>query len=283
MRVDRKGSFVLVVGLQRSLDAQDGGLLAWHKGTLKEGKPFGGGWSGPVLQELLVGRVRTLVALAGTRVGEPLPCHWKKLPGVTASRQAKPEHPVSCHPWGLLAVNHAIGHSRSGHGVFGWRSPRTDHKLAYTATVSGPIRKLGSEALVIVGVPAEDQVGIVVVEDVPERPHLCLGCPGGNEQRVVEVGHSAPGRVVGEGLLEPDALRRVFAAAAHFRAVAVENDNTPATPLVGVIALGGIPGPGSEVGEVSRGVLSVIFVVANRWSGARLLRPTWGDSSSETA
>jgi hypothetical protein len=43
MRVDRKGSFVLVVGLQRSLDAQDGGLLARHKGTPKEGKPFGSG------------------------------------------------------------------------------------------------------------------------------------------------------------------------------------------------------------------------------------------------
>src|SRR5215210_596992 len=137
-----------------------------------------------------------LVALAGARVSEGLPCHWEELPGVTACRQAKPEHSVGCHTRRFLAVYHAVSRSRRGHWVFGWGSPCTDHELAYPAAVSGPIWQLGSEALVVMGVPAEDHVGIVVVEDVPERPHLGRGGPGGDEQRVVKVGQGALGRVI---------------------------------------------------------------------------------------
>jgi hypothetical protein len=42
-------------------------------------------------------------------------------------------------------------------------------------------------------------------------------------------------------------LRREFAAAAHLRAVAVEHHNAPTVPLVGIVAFGGVSGPGSEV------------------------------------
>jgi hypothetical protein len=64
---------------------------------------------------------------------------------------------------------------------------------------------------------------------------------------VVEVGQGAFGLVVGEDLPEPVALKRKFAATAYLRTVAVEHDNAPAAPLVGIVAFEGMPCPGSEV------------------------------------
>src|SRR5919112_1580042 len=110
------------------------------------------------------------MALAGTRVGEGLSRHWEELPGVTACRQTKPEHAVGCHLRGLLAGYYALSRSRRGHRVYGWGSPGADHELAYpSALISGPVRQLGGEPLVVVGMPAEDHIGVVIVKDVPER------------------------------------------------------------------------------------------------------------------
>jgi hypothetical protein len=69
------------------------------------------------------------MALAGASIGEGLPLHGKELPGVTACRQTKPEHPVGCHPRGLLAVYYAVSRSRRSHRVYGWGSPGADHAL----------------------------------------------------------------------------------------------------------------------------------------------------------
>src|SRR5215218_4855097 len=93
---------------------------------------------------------------------------------------------------------------------------------------------------------------------------------------MVEVGQGALSRVVCEGLFEPAALRREFAAAAHLRAVAVEHDNTPAAPLVSIVAFGGIPCPASEVAEVAGGVWRKVLMVAYRGLGAALLRAPGG-------
>jgi hypothetical protein len=119
-----------------------------------------------------------LMALAGTRVGEGLPRHWEVLPGVSACRQTKPEHPVGCHTRGLLTVYYAVSHSRRGHRVYGWGVPGADHELAYPAAlISGPVRQLGGEPLVVVGMPAEDHIGVVVVEDVPEGLTSAVAAP----------------------------------------------------------------------------------------------------------
>src|SRR5829696_2845629 len=210
-----------------------------------------------------------LVALAGARVGEALTRHREELPSVTACRQAKSEHPVGCHPGGLLAVHHAVGRPRRGHRGLWWGSPGADHELAYSsAPVRGPVRALPGEALVVVGMSTEDHVGVVAVEDIPERPYLGRSGPRRGEQGMVEVGQGALGRVVVEGLREPVALRREFAAATHRRAVAVEHDNAPAAPLVCIVAFGGSSGPGAEVAEVAGGILSVVIVVAGRGSCA---------------
>src|SRR5215204_6433028 len=108
------------------------------------------------------------MALAGASIGEGLPRHGEELPGVTACRQTKPEHPVGCHPRGLFAVYYAVSRSRRGHRVYGWGSPGADHELAYPAAlISGPVWQLGGESLVVVGMPAEDHIGVVAVEDVP--------------------------------------------------------------------------------------------------------------------
>jgi hypothetical protein len=99
--------------------------------------------------------------------------------------------------------------------VYGLGSPGADHKLTNPrAQILGPVRALPGEALVVVGMPAEDHVGVVVVEDDPEWPYIGRSGPGRGEKRVVVVGQGAPGRVVGDGLLEPATLRREFAAAA---------------------------------------------------------------------
>jgi hypothetical protein len=84
----------------------------------------------------------------------------------------------------------------------------------------------------------------------------------------MEVGQGALSRVVGEGLFEPATLRREFAAAAHLRPVAVEHENTPVAPPVGIVAFGGVSGPGAEVAGCVR---RVVIVVACRGLGASLL------------
>src|SRR5918995_6713042 len=113
------------------------------------------------------------MTLAGAGVGEGLSRYREELPGVTSCRQAKPEHPVSRRPGRLLAVYHAVSRPRRGHRVYGRGSPCADHELAYPpAQISGPVRALPCESLVVVGMPAEDHISVVVVKDAPERPHF---------------------------------------------------------------------------------------------------------------
>jgi hypothetical protein len=63
------------------------------------------------------------------------------------------------------------------------------------------------EALVAVGVPIEDHLGVMVVKDVPEGPHFgAIVAPTGSKERVVEVGQRTPRSVVGEVFSQPAPL-----------------------------------------------------------------------------
>ena len=154
------------------------------------------------------------------------------------------------------------------------RAPLADHELAHAALVVHlPVGRLGREALVGVVVAAVDELGAVLVEQLPERGRLrerAVGGPGA-PARVVPVGAHAASGVGGEVLLEPLVLLGAGAAAADQLAVAVQHHEVPAAEVVAVPALAALPGRGSEVGEVARGAGRAVLVVAHRRLGAPLV------------
>src|SRR5699024_7524787 len=109
-------------------------------------------------------------------------------------------------------------------------------------------RVLGSEALIHVLVTVEHQLGAMLVQRIPDRPHP--GRPAvsrsGAEAGMVEVRDRA-GRIAGLKLLpQPDFLRR---SGLHID-VAVQDDHLPRTEGIAVVALSRGPGGVAEVLEV---------------------------------
>jgi hypothetical protein len=97
----------------------------------------------------------------------------------------------------------------------------------------------------------------------------------GTEQGVMEVGQGAGVRVGREIRHKPLLLRRTLSASSHLRAVAVQRDDVPAALIVAVVALGRVPGGGTEIVEVAGSPRRVVLVVARRRLGAGLV-PTPG-------
>ena len=135
------------------------------------------------------------------------------------------------------------------------RAALADHELAHAAlVVQLPVGRLGREALVGVVVAAVDELGAVLVEQLPERGRLrerAVGGPGA-PARVVPVGAHAASGVGGEVLLEPLVLLGARAAAADQLAVAVQHDEVPAAEVVAVPALAALPGRGRRSRRSSR-------------------------------
>src|SRR5215208_7642187 len=78
------------------------------------------------------------------------------------------------------------------------------------------------EALVAVGVPIEDHLGVMVVKDVPEGLHLgAIVSATGSIERVVEVGQRAPRLVLGEVFSQPAPLGGLIVTPTYLLAVAV--------------------------------------------------------------
>jgi hypothetical protein len=103
------------------------------------------------------------------------------------------------------------------------RSTRAHYELA-----DAPRRRTfttgayAGEALVAVGVPREDHVGVMVVKDVPEGLHLgTIFATTGSIEWVVEVGQSALHSVLGEVSPQPAPLGGLPVTPAEFLAVAV--------------------------------------------------------------
>ena len=92
---------------------------------------------------------------------------------------------------------------------------RADHELADAARVVELARRvLRREALVVVGVAAEHDVGVGVVEVLEDRLHeRRVAVVAGVEARVVPERERARGRVRGEVGPQPRLLRRALAAA----------------------------------------------------------------------
>src|ERR671915_2357923 len=140
-----------------------------------------------------------LVAPGPARVGVVPAHHGDELPVVKARTQFELQHTRGVDLLGLHArfVRALLGLAR--------RAPRPHDELA-DAPSRGTCATGGyaGEALVAVGVPIEDHLGVMVVKHVPERLYLgaIVGVTGSIE-RVLEVGQCAPRSVVGEVSPQP--------------------------------------------------------------------------------
>src|SRR6266498_2481707 len=139
--------------------------------------------------------------------------------------------------------------------------------------VGGPVGFLRCLALIHVPVAAEHEVGTRGIQIVPYGPHLALRdapraasrCRG--VQRVVPIGQCAEPRVRGEVGLEPLLLR----GARGHRDVAVEHDDVPVPHVVAIVAFPRLTPGGPVVVEIPGRSRGLVFVVARRRLGARLV------------
>ena len=148
--------------------------------------------------------------------------------------------------------------------------PTTNARIPNVASAR-PHGILRGEALVVVIVPVEHELGSRRVEHLPEGLHPALvAVLTGAVTRVVEVREDVVARVRREVRLEPRDLGRRRAASADERAVRIEHDDVPRPEVVAVPAFPARPGGAAEVVEVRRrGRGRLVFVVPDRGPGAR--------------
>src|SRR5215211_1057113 len=158
-----------------------------------------------------------LVAAGPARVGVVPAHHGDELPVVKVRTELELQHTGGVDLLGLHArlVRAVLRGAR--------RTARPHYELAdapsrRTCATGGYAR----EALVAVGMSIEDHVGVMVVKDVPEGPHLgAILASTGSIERVVEVGQRAPRSVVGEVSPQPAPLGRAPVTPTDLVAVAV--------------------------------------------------------------
>src|SRR5439155_2142319 len=113
-----------------------------------------------------------LMAGLRARVGERLAGDRKELPGVAAVPKNQPQDAV-----GVLVERFHVRDRRPGL-VPAPSGP--DHELPEpTGGVGHALRGLRSKALVVMRMPGEDEIGIAVVQVLPELEHVGLGCAAG--------------------------------------------------------------------------------------------------------
>src|SRR5829696_3322071 len=140
-----------------------------------------------------------LVAAGPARVGVVPASHGDELPVVKARTELELQHTGGADLLGLHA-SFVRAFLRAAQ-----LTARPHYELA-----DAPCRRTfttgayAGEALVAVGVPREDHLGVMVVKDVPEGLHLgAIVVATGSVKRVVEVGQRAPPLVVAEVSPEP--------------------------------------------------------------------------------
>src|SRR5918997_2557009 len=189
--------------------------------------------------------------------------HGDELPVVKARTEFELQHTGGVDLLGL--------HARFVRALL--RAPRRTARPHYELA-DAPCRRTfttggyAGEALVAVGIPIEDYVGVIVVKDVPERLHLgAIVASTGSIERVLEVGQRALRSVVGEVSPQPAPLGGAPVTPTDLLAVAIEGHDVPGPSIVGVVACGP-PRTPSEVIEVGLRPRSVIVVVASGGPGA---------------
>ena len=144
----------------------------------------------------------------GSRVGERLAGDRDELPVVARRVQRELDHAV-----GARVAHLARRQDRAEAGQRG--AAGADHELADAeGRVGGAAPVHRREALVVVPVAAEQDVGAAVVEVLPQLLHVRV-VPGGRPARLVPDGDDVVRRRGGEVVLEPQILRRAGRAASR--------------------------------------------------------------------
>ena len=158
-----------------------------------------------------------LVAPGLARVGVVPASHGDELPVVKARTEVELQHTGGVDLLGL--------HARFVRAVL---SPARRTARPHDELADAPSRRTfatgayAGEALVAVGVPIEDHVGVMVVKDVPEGLHLgAIVATTGSIERVVEVGQRAPPSVAVEVCAQPSPLGGALVTPIDLLAVAV--------------------------------------------------------------
>ena len=130
--------------------------------------------------------------------------YWDKLPVVKARTELELQNTGGADLLGLHArfVRALLIAAR--------RTPRPHYELADApCRRTFTIWRYAGEALVAVGMPIEDDLGVMVVKDVPERPHLgAIVAITGSIEWLVEVGQRALRLVASEVSPQPVPLGR---------------------------------------------------------------------------
>src|SRR5215203_1788194 len=206
-----------------------------------------------------------LVALGLAHVGVVPARYGDKLPVVKARTKIELQHTGGADLLGLHA-RFVRAFLRAAQLTARPHYELADAPSRRTFTTGG----YAGEALVAVGVPREDHLGVMVVKDVPEGLHLgAIVVATGSVKRVVEVGQSAPRSVLGEVSPQPAPLGGFPVTPTDLLAVAVEDHDVPGPQVVGVVASAGLPRTPSEVVEV--GLRPGGFVVLVARCGPRAL------------
>src|SRR5918999_5974988 len=140
-----------------------------------------------------------LVAAGPARVGVVPAHHGDELPVVKARTQFELEHTRGVDLLGLHArvVRALLGLARRAACPYDELADAPCRRTFATGGYAG-------EALVAVGVPREDHVGLMVVELIPEAPHLVsIADITGSKERFMEVSKSALRFVTVEVTLKP--------------------------------------------------------------------------------
>ena len=131
--------------------------------------------------------------------------------------------------------------------------------------VYAPVGILRSEAFVVVSMTVDDQCCSRAIQIFPKRLHGRI-VPNFTraEKRLVKIGKRALCRMCLEVASQPCLLGKSRSASSgNFGAVGIQHDNVPETEFIAVVTFVIRSCAWSKVAEITRGVLRVIFVVAN--------------------
>src|SRR6266852_610821 len=186
------------------------------------------------------------VAGAGAGIGEALPCFGDELPVIAVRLERELQNAESC---GL--ANFAVGFwFAEGPVVF---AASADDKFANAALrIGGAVWSLRGEALVVVVVSGDDNLGVGIVERLEEWLHGEVVAVGSarTEERLVPVGESACGGMRGEVRAQPFFLGRTGLAAAGILAFAIQHDDVPGAQFVAVVSGFRVAGRGAKIVEI---------------------------------
>src|SRR5229473_2434009 len=208
---------------------------------------------------------KVLVAFAAAGIGEGLPCFRNELPVVAAGLEGELQDSE-----GSGITQFAVG-LWFDEGAVILAAGANDEFANAARGIGGAIGRLRGEALVIVVVAGDHNIGVGFVERLEERLNgevVAVGAAG-TEERLVPIGERAGGGMRGEIGTQPFFLGRTGFAAADVLAFAVQHDDVPRSEFVAVVAGLWVAGSGAKIVEIGCCTSGMKLVIARCGPGAR--------------